>query len=143
MLVGIANDGLIDWNNLQIIETIDKEGRLQVISEEQMFDILWFKVQEERAQKEIVVNWDIGKAATNVLSMEQRKVKKPLYYLYIVCFYFNQLKCLSVLQMLAERENQGRTPLRVGFQLKFQHWIGTPTQMKMCSQQGKKKVINF
>jgi hypothetical protein len=40
MLVGIANDGLIDWNNLQIIETIDEEGRLQVISEEQMFDIL-------------------------------------------------------------------------------------------------------
>jgi hypothetical protein len=52
MLVGIANGGLIDWNNLQIIKTIDEEGRLQVISEEQMFDILGFKVQEERAQKE-------------------------------------------------------------------------------------------
>jgi hypothetical protein len=51
MLVGIANICLIDWNNLQIIETIDEEGRLQVISEEQMFDILGFKVQEERAQK--------------------------------------------------------------------------------------------
>jgi hypothetical protein len=89
------------------------------------------------------VNWDIGKATTNVLSMEQRKGKKPLYYLYIICFYFNQLKCLSVLQMLAERENQERTPLRVGFQLKFQQRIGTPTQMKMCSQQGKKKLINF
>jgi hypothetical protein len=34
MLVGIANGALIDWNNLQIIETIDEEGRLQVISEE-------------------------------------------------------------------------------------------------------------
>jgi hypothetical protein len=52
MLLGIANGGLIDWNNLQIIETIDEEGRLHVISEEQMFDILGFKVQEERAQKE-------------------------------------------------------------------------------------------
>jgi hypothetical protein len=45
--------------------------------------------------------------------------------------------------MLAERGNQERTPLRVGFQLKFQHQIGTPTQIKMCSQQGKKKVMNF
>jgi hypothetical protein len=42
--------------------------------------------------------------------------------------------------MLAERGNQGRTPLRVGFQLKFQYRIWTPTQMKMCSQQGKKKT---
>jgi hypothetical protein len=76
MLVGIVNNGLIDWDNLQIIEIIDEEGRLQVISEEQMFDILG-------------------------------------------------------------------TLLRVGFQLKFQHRIWTPTQMKMCSQQGKKKVIIF
>jgi hypothetical protein len=52
MLVGIANGGSIDWCNLQIIETIDEKGRLQIISEEQMFDILGFKVQEERAQKE-------------------------------------------------------------------------------------------
>jgi hypothetical protein len=44
MLVGITNGGSIDWDNLQIIETIDEEGRLQVISEEQMFDILGFKV---------------------------------------------------------------------------------------------------
>jgi hypothetical protein len=35
------------------------------------------------------------------------------------------------------------TPLRIGFQLKFQHRIGTPIQMKMCSQQGKKNVMNF
>jgi hypothetical protein len=63
------------------------------------------KYIEALSNVQIVVNWDIGKAATNVLSMEQRKCKKPLYYLYIVCFYFNQLKCLSVLQMLAEREN--------------------------------------
>jgi hypothetical protein len=101
------------------------------------------KYIETLSSVQIVVNWDIGKVATNVLSMEQRKGKKSLYYLYIVCFYFNQLKCLSVLQMLAERENQVRTPLRVGFQLKFQQRLGTPTQMKMCSQQGKKKVMNF
>jgi hypothetical protein len=44
MLVGIANNGLIDWDNLQIDETTDEEGRLQAISEEQMFDILGFKV---------------------------------------------------------------------------------------------------
>jgi hypothetical protein len=55
MLVGIANNGLVDWDNLQIVERIDEEGRLQVISEEQMFDILGFKVQEERAQKERAV----------------------------------------------------------------------------------------
>jgi hypothetical protein len=92
------------------------------------------KYIEALSNVQIMVNWDIGKTATNILSMEQRKSKKPLYYLYIVCFYFNQLKCLSVLQILVERENQGRTPLRVGFQLKFQHRIGTSTQMKMCSQ---------
>jgi hypothetical protein len=28
MLVGIANSGPLDWDNLQIIETNDEEGRL-------------------------------------------------------------------------------------------------------------------
>jgi hypothetical protein len=51
MVVGIANNGPVDWDNLQIVERIDEEGRLQVVSEEQMFDILGFKDQEERAQK--------------------------------------------------------------------------------------------
>jgi hypothetical protein len=50
MLVGIANNGPVDWDNLQIVERID-EGRLQVISEEKMIDILGFKVQEERAKR--------------------------------------------------------------------------------------------
>jgi hypothetical protein len=44
MLVGIVNNGMVDWDNLQIVERIDEEGRLQVIIEEQMFDILGFKV---------------------------------------------------------------------------------------------------
>jgi hypothetical protein len=44
MLVGIANNVMVDWDNLQIVERIDEEGRLQVIIEEQMFDILGFKV---------------------------------------------------------------------------------------------------
>jgi hypothetical protein len=52
MLVRIANNGPVDWDNIQIIETIDEEGRLQVISEEQIFAILGFKVEEERAKKE-------------------------------------------------------------------------------------------
>jgi hypothetical protein len=30
---------------------------------------------------QIMMNWGIGKVATNVLSMEQRKCKKSLYYL--------------------------------------------------------------
>jgi hypothetical protein len=51
MLVGIANGGLIDWNNLQIIKTIDEEGRLQVISEEQMFDILGLIQEIEHKKK--------------------------------------------------------------------------------------------
>jgi hypothetical protein len=50
MLVGIANNGPVDWDNLQIVERID-EGRLQVISEEEIIDILGFKVQEERAKR--------------------------------------------------------------------------------------------
>jgi hypothetical protein len=50
MLVGIANNGPADWDNLQIVERID-EGRLQVISEEEIIDILGFKVQEERAKR--------------------------------------------------------------------------------------------
>jgi hypothetical protein len=50
MLVGIANNDPVDWDNLQIVERID-EGRLQVISEEEMIDILGFKVQEERAKR--------------------------------------------------------------------------------------------
>jgi hypothetical protein len=50
MLVGIANNGPVDWDNLQIVERID-EGRLHVISEEEIIDILGFKVQEERAKR--------------------------------------------------------------------------------------------
>jgi hypothetical protein len=50
MLVGIANNDPVDWDNLQIVERID-EGRLQVISEEEIIDILGFKVQEERAKR--------------------------------------------------------------------------------------------
>jgi hypothetical protein len=42
----------VDWDNLQIVQRIDEERRLQVISEEQLFAILGFKIQEERAQKE-------------------------------------------------------------------------------------------
>jgi hypothetical protein len=53
MVVGIANNGPVDWDNLQIVERIDEKRRLQVVSEEQMFDILGFKDQEERAQKKI------------------------------------------------------------------------------------------
>jgi hypothetical protein len=79
------------------------------------------KYIETLSSVQIMVNWDIGKAATNILSMKQRKIKKSLYYLYTICLYFNQLKCLTILQILVGRGNQGRTPLRVGFQLKFQH----------------------
>jgi hypothetical protein len=41
----------VDWDNLQIVQRIDEEGRLQIISEEQLFAILGFKIQEKRAQK--------------------------------------------------------------------------------------------
>jgi hypothetical protein len=68
--------------------------------------------------------------------------KNCTWHVHACFFYFNQLKCFIVLLMLVGRGNQGRTPLRVGFQLKFQHRIGTPTQMKICSQQGKKKCIH-
>jgi hypothetical protein len=69
MLVGIAKSGSVDWNNLQIVERIDEEGRFQGISEEQMFNILGFKVQEERAQKK--------KSKVNVVLLE-------LFLLYIL-----------------------------------------------------------
>jgi hypothetical protein len=43
--------GVVDWDNLQIIETIDDEGRLQVTNEEQLYIVLGFKGEDERANK--------------------------------------------------------------------------------------------
>jgi hypothetical protein len=90
MLVGIVNNGLIDWDNLQIIEIIDEEGRLQVISEEQMFDILVFKVQEERAQreKEAGTKHSACKGLEEAVKLafymaEQRECFKHLMYNYV------------------------------------------------------------
>jgi hypothetical protein len=43
--------GKVDWDNLQIIETIDDEGRLQVSSDEQLYVVLGLKGDDERADK--------------------------------------------------------------------------------------------
>jgi hypothetical protein len=158
MLVGIANGGLIDWNSLQIIETIDEEGRLQVISEEQMFDILGFKVQEERAQKEkeartkhnasrIVPPMDVDGAAIHVHDriQDERVVvydkdnpELKLEARFPSIDEFRLAVRTYVIKAKFEHQIGIPTSLRVDFQLKFQHRIG-----KMCSQQGKKKVMNF
>jgi hypothetical protein len=43
--------GVVDWDNLQIIETIDDEGRLQVTSDDQLYAVLGLKGEDERAVK--------------------------------------------------------------------------------------------
>jgi hypothetical protein len=42
---------VIDWDALEIIETLDEEGRLQVASDEQLYSALGFNAQEEVAGK--------------------------------------------------------------------------------------------
>jgi hypothetical protein len=92
MLVGIANGGLIDWNSLQIIETIDEEGRLQVISEEQMFDILGFKVQEERTQKK--------KLELNIMLLELFLLWMLMVqlYMYMIASKMRELCMIRIIQ---------------------------------------------
>jgi hypothetical protein len=51
MLVGIANNVPVDWDNIQIVETNWRGRKMLVISEEQIFVVLGFKVEEERAKK--------------------------------------------------------------------------------------------
>jgi hypothetical protein len=47
-----GEEGRIDWDTIQIIETIDEEGRLEVASDDQLFSSLGLKVEEERAKKD-------------------------------------------------------------------------------------------
>jgi hypothetical protein len=47
-----GEEGIIDWDTIQIVETIDEEGRLEVASENQLFAILGLKAEEERAKKD-------------------------------------------------------------------------------------------
>jgi hypothetical protein len=128
-----------------------------------MFDILGFKVQEERAQKEketrtkhnasrVVPPIDVDGAAIHVhdriqdervvvYDKDNLELKLDARFLFMDEFRLD----VRTYAIKAEFEHRIGTPtsLRVGFQLKFQHRIGTPAQMKMCSQQGKKKVMNF
>jgi hypothetical protein len=135
----------------------------EAISEEQMFDILGFKVQEERVQKEkeartkhnasrVVPAMDVDGAAIHVHDriQDERVVvyDKDNTELKLEARFPSMDEFKLAVQTYAikadfEHRIGTPTPLRVGFQLKFQHRIGTPTQMKMCSQQGKKKVMNF
>jgi hypothetical protein len=46
-----GEEGRIDWDTIQIVETIDEEGRLEVASEDQLFAILGLKA-EERTKKD-------------------------------------------------------------------------------------------
>jgi hypothetical protein len=41
--------GVVDWDNLKIIETIDDEGGLQVTSDDQLYSVLGLKGEDERA----------------------------------------------------------------------------------------------
>jgi hypothetical protein len=47
-----GEEGIIDWDTIQIVEIIDEEGRLEVASEDQLFSILRLKVEEERAKND-------------------------------------------------------------------------------------------
>lgn len=41
---------LVDWNNLEIVERQDEEGRIEMISEEQMYVLLGLRDEDERAK---------------------------------------------------------------------------------------------
>lgn len=41
----------VDWDNLQIVETHDEEGRIELGSEDQLCEILGLKDEEEGARK--------------------------------------------------------------------------------------------
>lgn len=43
---------VVDWDELQIIETIDGEVRLEVASEEQLYVLLGLRDDGEKAQKD-------------------------------------------------------------------------------------------
>jgi hypothetical protein len=47
-----GEEGRIDWDTLQIVETVDEEGRLEGASEDQLFAILGLKAEKERAEKD-------------------------------------------------------------------------------------------
>jgi hypothetical protein len=46
-----GEQGRIDWDTIQIVETIDEEVRLEIDNDDQLFAILGLKAEEERATK--------------------------------------------------------------------------------------------
>jgi hypothetical protein len=46
-----GEQGRIDWDTIQIVETIDGEVRLEIDNDDQLFAILGLKAEEERATK--------------------------------------------------------------------------------------------
>jgi hypothetical protein len=47
-----GEEGRIDWDTIQIVETVDEESRLEVASADQLFAILGLKAEEERVKKD-------------------------------------------------------------------------------------------
>lgn len=41
----------IDWDALQIVETVDEEGRLKVANDDELYALLGFKEEDERAER--------------------------------------------------------------------------------------------
>lgn len=41
----------VDWDALQIGETVDEEGRLEVATDDQLYDVLGLRAEDERAAK--------------------------------------------------------------------------------------------
>ena len=46
----------IDWNTLQIVERQDEEGRLEVIDEDQLYNLLGLTVDEENPPADAMGN---------------------------------------------------------------------------------------
>lgn len=52
---------VVDWENLQIVERQDDEGRIEMISEEQIWDLLGLRDEDESAKKKEEDNAKSGK----------------------------------------------------------------------------------
>ena len=48
--IGEQSVGVIDWDNLEIQETQDEEGRIQIMSEDQLYGLLGLRDEDERAK---------------------------------------------------------------------------------------------
>jgi hypothetical protein len=42
---------LVDWDILRIEESQDKERRIEIVDDEVMYELLWFKAEDEEADK--------------------------------------------------------------------------------------------